>query len=79
MGACVPAELGILVGSIFPLLCPLAGCSAVAGIDADPIANTGLVFRFLCLDFLWANRLLTTTFTICLSPFLNLFFVPCLI
>ena len=53
VGACGPAELGILVGSNFPLLlCPLAGCSAVAGFDVDPIANTGLFFRFLCLDFL---------------------------
>ena len=75
VGACGPAELGILVGSTVPLLlCPLVGCSALAGFDVDPIANTGLFFRFLCLDLAWANRLLTTTFTICLSPFLNLLF-----
>ena len=41
VGACIPAVSGILVGSIFPLLCPLAGCSAVAVFDVDPIANTG--------------------------------------
>ncbi len=52
VGTCGPAELGILVGSSFPLLCPLAGSSAVAGFDVDPIGNTGLFFRFLCLDFL---------------------------
>ena len=71
VGACGPAESGILVGSTFPLLlCPLACCSAVAGFDVDPIANTGLFFSFLCLDLLCANRLFTTTFTIFYHHFL---------
>ena len=53
VGACGPAESGILVGSTFPmLLCPLVGCSAIAGFDVDPIANTGLLFVFAALIFL---------------------------
>ena len=51
VGAWGPAESGILVGSSFPLLCPLIGCSAVAGFDVDPIANTGLSFCFSALIF----------------------------
>jgi len=45
VGACGPAESGILVGSTFPLICPLAGGAAVAGFDVDPIANTVMGLR----------------------------------
>ena len=46
-GACSPAESVILVGSMIPLLCPLSGWLAVAGVDVDPIANTGFLRFFL--------------------------------